>query len=114
MSLSGSSQPTHGTELLERAGKGSFMGSSLRDLPGELISQAFGHSGEFYSVLKDFRENIEFAKQDIRKELPDGTFHLILCRNIVFTYFDELQQRGDPHQDNRKACNRRISYYRHP
>jgi len=80
-------------ELLERAGKGSFMGSSLRDLPVELISQAFGHSGKFYSVLKDFRENIGFAEQDIRKELPDGIFHLILCRNLVFTYFDEVLQR---------------------
>ena len=58
-----------------------------------LISQAFGHSGKFFSVLKDFRENIEFAEQDIRKELPEGIFHLILCRNLVFTYFDEQQQR---------------------
>lgn len=25
--------------------------------------------------------------QDIRRELPDGRFDLILCRNLVFTYF---------------------------
>ena len=64
------------------------------DFPEELISQAFAHSEKFFSVLKDFRENIEFAKQDIREKLPDGIFHLILCRNLVFTYFDESQQRG--------------------
>jgi len=81
-------------ELIGRAGKGSFMGSSLRDLPGELIKLAFGHSEKIFSVLKDFRENIEFAEQDIRKESPDGIFHLILCRNLVFTYFDESQQKG--------------------
>lgn len=80
-------------ELIERAGNGSFQKSSLRDLPGELIRLAFGHSANFYSILKDFREDIEFAKQDIRKELPDGLFHLILCRNLVFTYFDEALQR---------------------
>jgi len=80
-------------ELLERAEKGSFTGSSLRDLPGELVSQAFGHSGKLFSVTKDFRGNIRFAKQDIRNELPKGIFHLILCRNLVFTYFDEMRQR---------------------
>lgn len=79
-------------ELIKRAGNGSFQKSSLRDLPGELIRQSFGHSANFYSILKDFREDIEFEKQDIRKELPDGLFHLILCRNLVFTYFDEALQ----------------------
>jgi len=80
-------------EMLERAEKGFFTESSLSDLPLELIRQSFEHSGRFYSILKDFRQNIEFAKQDIRKELPGGSFHLILCRNLVFTYLDESQQR---------------------
>lgn len=78
--------------LIERAGNGLFLKSSLRDLPGELIPQSFGHSANVYSILKDFREDIKFAKQDIRKELPDGLFHLILCRNIVLTYFDHALQ----------------------
>ena len=80
-------------ELLERAGKGLFLESSLRDLPPDLIRQSFCHSGRFYSLLEDFRQSIEFAKQDIRKDLPCGLFHLILCRNLVFPYFDEPQQR---------------------
>jgi len=80
-------------ELLERAGKGLFSESSLRDLPLDLIRQSFCHSGRFYSLLEDFRQNIDFAKQDIRKNLPCGLFHLILCRNLVFTYFDEAQQQ---------------------
>ena len=30
---------------------------------------------------------MEFLQQDIRNTLPDATFHPILCRNLVFTYF---------------------------
>jgi len=30
---------------------------------------------------------------DIRSEMPEGPFHLILCRNLAFTYFDEALQR---------------------
>ena len=25
--------------------------------------------------------------------MPDGLFEIILCRNLVFTYFDETRQR---------------------
>jgi chemotaxis protein methyltransferase CheR len=31
---------------------------------------------------------VELREQDIRSELPEETFHLDLCRNLVFTYFD--------------------------
>ena len=36
---------------------------------------------------------MKFLQQDIRNAQPDSTFDLILCRNLVFTYFTiELQQ----------------------
>ena len=38
-------------------------------------------------------ENIEFIEQDIREQLPEGLFHAIFCRNLVFTYFEEALQR---------------------
>jgi chemotaxis protein methyltransferase CheR len=31
--------------------------------------------------------------QDVRIEMPPGIFDLILCRNLVFTYFDDELQR---------------------
>ncbi len=79
-------------EMLERAKQGLYRPGSFRDLPEEL-RDAFTAEGDLYSVKPEFRENIEFLKQDIRRRLPDGTFHLILCRNLVFTYFAEDLQR---------------------
>ena len=32
---------------------------------------------------------VDFRQQDIREETPDEEFHLVLCRNLVFTYFAE-------------------------
>lgn len=80
-------------KLLERAEKAFYPFSSLRDLPEELINKAFRQTGELYFLRKTFNENIEFKRQDIRKQLPDGGFNLILCRNLVFTYFDKTLQR---------------------
>lgn len=79
--------------VIERARKGWYRSSSLRDLPKELIEAAFTCSGKLCSIKERFRENIEFVEQDIRRQMPDGPFHLILCRNLVFTYFDETLQR---------------------
>lgn len=80
-------------DVLERARQGCYRESSLRDLPKELIRQAFTQSGKSFTVREPFTENIEFAEQDIREQLPEGFFHLILCRNLVLTYFEKgLQQ----------------------
>ncbi|OPY84546.1 MAG: Chemotaxis protein methyltransferase [Syntrophus sp. PtaU1.Bin208] len=78
--------------LLERARKGIFPESSLGDLPREYLFAAFLPSGDNYAIKDPFRKDIAFARQDIRRELPEGTFSLILCRNLVFTYFAEALQ----------------------
>jgi chemotaxis protein methyltransferase CheR len=80
-------------DVLERAREGCYPESSLRDLPKELIRQAFTQSGKSFTVRKPFTENIEFAEQDIREQLPEGFFHLKLCRNLVLTYFEEALQQ---------------------
>ena len=79
--------------VLERAVKGVYTKSSLSDLPGMLVRQAFTCSGGICAVKKGaYGEDIEFVEQDIREQLPEGTFQLVLCRNLVFTYFDESLQ----------------------
>jgi chemotaxis protein methyltransferase CheR len=63
------------------------------DLPGELVQRAFTRSGDLYTIKKTFTEKITFVQQDIREQLPDGPFQLILCRNFVLTCFTEALQR---------------------
>jgi chemotaxis protein methyltransferase CheR len=47
-----------------------------------------------YCVRPPFRKGLTFVRQDICTALPERHFDLILCRNVVFTYFSpELQMR---------------------
>ena len=78
--------------LLDRARKGQYPKSSVKDLPEEFQREAFHDSEGHYTIRKAFKENIEFTTQDIREQMPGGFFHLILCRNLVFTYFEEALQ----------------------
>lgn len=80
--------------LLERANNGCYESGSLKELPPEWLTKAFTQSGQQYCVQASFREGIEFSQQDIRTQMPNGSFHLVLCRNLVFTYFDQTLQQA--------------------
>jgi chemotaxis protein methyltransferase CheR len=78
--------------LLARAEVGCYPESSLRSVPEVWRSSAFAAAGEEFCVQPRFRRGIILTQQDIRKELPDGDFDLILCRNLVLTYFAKSLQ----------------------
>ena len=73
--------------LLQRARAACYPLGSLRDLPSEWIAAAFDPGGEELCLRGAFRAPVGFVRQDIRDQMPDGPFDLVLCRNLVFTYF---------------------------
>ena len=79
--------------VLERARRGCYARGSLKDVPADWLTQAFGVRDALYCVRPDFRHGLSFERQDIRERLPDGPFHLVLCRNLVLTYFAAALQR---------------------
>jgi chemotaxis protein methyltransferase CheR len=79
--------------MLERARQGRYSRGSLKDLPSRWLEVGFERCGDDYIVRDTFRVRIWFAAQDIRCELPAGPFHLVMCRNLVFTYFADPVQR---------------------
>lgn len=80
--------------LLERAERASYREATLRELPEEWKRQGFVREGGGLQVRRELRERVRFARQDIREEMPAGPLHLLLCRNVVFTYLDESVQRS--------------------
>lgn len=80
--------------MLARARTACYGRGSIKELPEPLLARGFVRKGKHYLLKPEFRARVEFVCQDIREELPPGPFHLILCRNLVFTYFaEELQAR---------------------
>lgn len=79
--------------VLERAARGCYQRGSLRELPQSLREQAFDLVDSQYCVRPLYRKNITFLRQDLRAAMPEGPFDLVLCRNLVLTYFaPSLQQ----------------------
>jgi chemotaxis protein methyltransferase CheR len=79
--------------LLDRAKEGLYTRGSLRDLPEAYTSSAFSECGSGFRVRDDIKMSVDFRLQDIRHDIPEEMFDLILCRNLVFTYFNDDLQR---------------------
>jgi chemotaxis protein methyltransferase CheR len=79
-------------QAIVRAQRGCYPPSSLKDLPESWRMQGFEHTAEGSSIKTEFREPVTFLEQDIRHTMPRESFHLILCRYLVFTYFDTILQ----------------------
>ncbi len=81
-------------EVLVRAKKGCYRRSSLNELPSGWLERAFRSDQDGgYCVRDIFLQPVMFLRQDLRREMPEGPFHLVLCRNLAFTYFDPASQR---------------------
>jgi chemotaxis protein methyltransferase CheR len=78
-----------GEAVLARAGAGVYAAGTLRDLPRGWLEAGFERQGERFRLRERFRDAVELRQQDVRRALPHERFRLVLCRNVVLTYFGE-------------------------
>jgi chemotaxis protein methyltransferase CheR len=79
--------------VLARARRGCYAWGSVKALPPHWLEAGLERCDNEYCVRETLREGICFVAQDIRQNLPAGEFDLVLCRNLVFTYFADALQR---------------------
>jgi chemotaxis protein methyltransferase CheR len=73
---------------LERARAGWYRPSSVKQLPRAWL-EAFQPGDGRLCLDAGLRQQVEFRQHDLREAPPDGPFDLVLCRNLLFTYFEE-------------------------
>lgn len=78
--------------MLNRALTGRYTISSVKELPEELLRTGFIRQKKWYDLKAIYHNPVQFLRQDVRKRMPGGPFQLILCRYLVFTYFDKKLQ----------------------
>ncbi len=78
--------------MLARAAEACYSAGSLKELPPELRARTFVERDGSYCLRSELKAGIDFVRQDLRRDQPEGSFDLILCRNLAFTYFDTALQ----------------------
>ncbi len=80
-------------ELLQRVTEACYPYASIKNLPQEWRNAAFSIHADQYCLKPDYRHKLRLLQQDVREAMPEETFDLVLCRNLVFTYYDDDLQR---------------------
>jgi chemotaxis protein methyltransferase CheR len=79
-------------EMIRGAMRACYPSYVVRDLPAPLRAEAFTPTVDGLRLDDRYRRDVEFLVQDLREVMPAGTFDLILCRYVAFTYFDDAAQ----------------------
>lgn len=80
--------------MIGRAEAAVYPPSSLRELPERWRRAVFEPVDGGHRLKARYRRDVRFRREDVREAMPEGRFDMVLCRNLVFTYFAEaVQQR---------------------
>lgn len=77
---------------LERARRGVYADAVVRNIRSDVLDRYFVRQGEGFSVRKDVRDCIVFARHDVTQDTPFVRIDLISCRNLLI-YLDADLQR---------------------
>lgn len=79
---------------LEKARKGLYPRSSLKEVPGDMVTRYF-HSpdrGRHYAVSSELKQGIAWQEHDLLSEPPDSDFHMVFLRNNLLTYYGDASK----------------------
>lgn len=79
-------------QMIQRALQASYSYSSVKNLPQAWRENVFMEQQGSFVLKAEFRHNVQFLNEDIRQKTANNHFDLVLCRNLVFTYFQEELQ----------------------
>jgi chemotaxis protein methyltransferase CheR len=74
--------------ILEKAKKGEYASGDIKNVKKEYVDKYFIQSGEKYSISPKLRGIVSFKKHDLILERYETDFDLIVCRNVVI-YFNQ-------------------------
>lgn len=74
--------------ILERAKKGEYVASEIKNVKKDYISKYFTIMDDKYSISPKIKSMVTFKKHDLILESYEKDFDLIVCRNVVI-YFNQ-------------------------
>lgn len=80
-------------QAIQRAARACYPAGSFKELPGDVRAAAVVPAADGLCVREEYRAPVTFREEDLRAAAAEDRFHLVLCRNVAFTYFDDALQR---------------------
>lgn len=74
--------------MIQQARKACYPFSSVKNLAAEWRQRAFRQINDQYCLHPVFQRPVTFSLADVEQMVGTQSYHLVLCRNLVFTYFN--------------------------
>ncbi len=86
----------HGTDIdeecLEKAKKGSYPITQLKNLDKGQLDRYFDYDGELYTIKQEIKNYVRFRKHNLIKDRKPKNFDIIFNRNVMIYFSREMQE----------------------
>lgn len=76
---------------IEKARRGIYVDSALREVPKNLIPKYFNKQGIMFHVSEQLKQAVRFQKQNLLIDAFEYNFDLIICRNVIIYFTEEAK-----------------------
>jgi chemotaxis protein methyltransferase CheR len=77
--------------ILERAKRGEYFETELKNVSSDNKAKYFSKSGEIYSIKPEIKKRVIFKKHDLIQDEYEMNFDIIVCRNVVIYFKQETK-----------------------
>jgi chemotaxis protein methyltransferase CheR len=77
--------------ILNRAKSGEYVASEIKNVKKEYLDKYFSKIDDKYIISQNLKNMITFKKHDLILEAYDNDFDLIVCRNVVIYFTQEIK-----------------------
>jgi two-component system, chemotaxis family, CheB/CheR fusion protein len=81
-------------EAVAFARRGVYSGSALGGVPEELINRYFDREAGNYRINRLVRGLVVFGEHDLARRAPFPEIDMVMCRNVLIYFIEELQKRA--------------------
>lgn len=79
--------------ILERAKKGEYTDSEIKNINKDQLDKYFKKQGDHYIIDNKIKSMVTFKKQDLILDKYDSGFDLIVCRNVVIYFNADIKDQ---------------------
>jgi chemotaxis protein methyltransferase CheR len=79
------------SNVLQKAVEGSYLERSLRDVPASCRQKYFKQADGAFLISEHLKQFIQFKQQNLLHDPFDGSFDLIVCRNVMIYFTEEAK-----------------------
>lgn len=79
--------------ILDKACKGEYTLSELKNVKSTYINKYFASNGEIYTISHKIKDMVTFKKHDLILENYENNFDLIVCRNVVIYFNQDVKEQ---------------------